>query len=143
MVSIEAILCDNCISETTRDGFRDAIADKFFKLKDSGELNLKNGFSIINSYDDNIIYCFGKEYSILLSHGRIMDDVNINFLEDTFYYKYNSKKKYEQCDEKIKKIVEMILNNLQNNNGYSKDMALEIIIYALTENIIEFEKILS
>jgi len=143
MVSIESILMKEKPTSSQRESFRDMIADKFFKMKDSGELDIQDGYSIINSTDDNLRFCFGQEYSTLLSHGRAMDGINVTLLEEAFYHKYNSKVKYEKCNDKLKKLVEMILNNLEKNNGYSRGMALETVIYALSEHIIEFNEILS
>jgi len=143
MTSIESVLCIEMLTTKQRESFRNMIADKFFKSKDSGDLDINDGHSIMNSENDNLIFCFSQEYSVLLAHGRVMDGINIQSLEEAFYYKYNSKNKYEKCEKKIIEVVEMILDNLENNNGYSRDMALETVTYALTEHIIEFEEILS
>jgi len=144
MQSIESILYSkNIASDEQCEDFRNSMAEKFFKLKDSGELKIGENNSIINSSNDGLKLCFAQEYSSLLSHNRVMDDININLLEEAFYYKYNSPSKYNKCTTRIREMVDMIINNMIKNNGYSKDMALETVIYALTEQVINFAEILS
>lgn len=143
MASIESILLHKKITMKQREDFRDGMADKFYKLKDSGELKIKEGFTVFSSSDDNFKFCFAQEYSALLSHSRLMEDIDINQLEEGFYHKYNSPARYKKCNESIRKLVEMVINNMVRNNGYSEDMALETIIYALTEHVIDFSEILN
>jgi len=143
MESIEKIIYGSVLSDDDSDKFRDIIADKFFKLKDSGDLKIKDNVSIINSRDDNFKFCFSQEYTLLLSYMKTIDNININLLEEAFYHKYNSKEKFDKCDKIIKNMVMTILNNMMKNNGYSEDMALETIIYALSERIIYFSEILN
>jgi len=127
------------------DEFRDEIANKFFKLKNSGELKIDDSKSVVSSKDDNFEFCFSLEHSKLLSHRKSMEGIDIEKLEDSFFLKLNSKKKYEQMAEKYPKITnltELIINNMCRNNGYSKEMALDTIVYALNNGTILFEEII-
>lgn len=143
MHSIESILISKNITSEQRDLYRDMIVEKFFKLKDTGDLKIKEGYSVINSFNDNLKFCFAQEYSSLISHGRVIEDIDVALLEEAFYYKYNSKSKYNKCDSKVKKIVDIIISNMIKNNKYSEEMALETIIYSLTERVLDFSEILT
>jgi predicted Ser/Thr protein kinase len=142
MESIEKVIASY---DSNAEDFRDEMANKFFKLQNSGELRIEEGKSVVSSRNDSFKYCFGLEASKLLSHRRSIEGINIDKLEDSFYLKLNSKDKYEKLGEShpnVVKTTEAVINNMCRNDGYSKEMALETVVYALTEDVIDFEEII-
>ncbi|GAF92238.1 unnamed protein product, partial [marine sediment metagenome] len=98
--------------------------------------------NIIMSSDDNFITFFIKEYKKLLSNARTNDSVNTEQLKDAFFYKQNDKIAYNKCDKKVIEMCEKIINNMVCNFSYSKDTALEAILYAFKHTIINLSTII-
>ena len=94
------------------------------------------------STDDNFINFFVKEHKKLLSNARTNDSVNTEQLKDAFFYKQNDKTAYKKCDEKVVEMCEKIINNMVCNFSYSKDTALEAILYAFKHKIINLSTII-
>jgi len=142
MKSIEKILCVECEASKDVDYFRNLIADKFFKAQSAGDLKIDDGSNVINSRNDNLTSCFSSEYTTLLSHRKIIDGINSNALENAFFLKFNQSSKYNGCSKEIQDMVENILNKMKENNKYSKEMALETVVYALSEEVVDFSEII-
>jgi hypothetical protein len=144
MKTIEKVIFEH--EEEYADVFRNEMADKFFKLQDSGELKIEDGKTVISSKNDNFKFCFSLENSKLLSHRKTIEGIDTGLLEDSFFLKLNSSDKYEKMKEdhpNVAKITETVIENMCNNNGYSREMALETIVYALSEDVVDFHKIIS
>jgi len=45
-------------------------------------------------------------------------------------------------DKRVKDLVEVVIMNMMKNNGYSRDMAMETIIYSLSNGIVDFSEII-
>ena len=139
MNSLEKILC----TENDRNLFRQEIAQKFLDLQSTGELILEPGKTIIASKNDNLLNCFAKEHSILLSHRKVDEKINPKSLRNAFFHKQNDLAKYETYPVEIRKFMENILRNMCERYRYSRSVALDTIVFALRKRIVDFEKILS
>ncbi len=122
---------------------RKEISQKFLDYQSSGELELEEAKNIISSRKDNILQCFAKEYSILLSHRKVDEEINPEQLRNAFFHKKNDPKRMSQYTPKIKNFVKNIIHNMNHRYGYSADIALDTIVFALRKNIIKFNEILS
>ena len=122
---------------------RQEIAQKFLDLRDRGELLLDEGKSVVSSRNDNLLACFATEYHALLSHRREMDGMDPELVRDAFFHKKNSPEKYKYLDESTRTFAETILGNLRNRFGYSSDIALDTVVFALRHDIIDFKRIIS
>jgi hypothetical protein len=139
MTSIERILAPSLLPEV----FRREVAERFLGMNDSGELALEEGKSVVSSRNDNFLSSFGQEYQKLLSHRRTIGDVNPEQLRDALFQKRMKPEKYETYDEKVRRYADEILVNMQRRFGYSKESALDTILFALRKHIIDFEEIIS
>lgn len=137
--SIERILAPN------RDpvAFRMEMAQRFLDMQASGELRLEEGRSLVSSQKDNLLSCFGSEYSRLLSHRKTVGEIDAEQLSDAFFHKKRSSDRYDKYSEKVRALVENILSNMGKRFGYSEAGALDTILYALRKNIINFIDIIS
>jgi predicted Ser/Thr protein kinase len=139
MVSIERILASSLLPEV----FRRDMAERFLEMYDAGELVLEEGKSLVGSRGDNFLAAFGQEYQRLLSHRRTVGDVNPEQLRDALFQKRMKPEKYDTYDEKVRKYADEILANMQRRFGYSRESALDTILFALRKHIIDFESIIS
>jgi len=139
MTSIERILAPSLIPEV----FRRDIAERFLELNDSGELTLEEGKSLVSSRTDNFLALFGQEYQKLLSHRRTVGDVNPEQLRDALFQKRMKPEKYDTYEERVRRYADEILVNMQRRFSYSKESALDTILFALRKRIIDFEEIIS
>jgi hypothetical protein len=139
MASIERILAPSVLPEV----FRREMAERFLDMNDSGELSLEEGKSVVGSRSDNFLTCFGQEYQKLLSHRRTVGDVNPEQLRDALFQRRMKPEKYEGYEERIRKYAEELLSNMGRRFGYSKESALDTILFALRKHIIDFEEIIS
>jgi len=139
LASIERILAPN------RDpvAFRMEMAQRFLDMQASGDLKLEEGRSIVASSRDNLLSCFGSEYSRLLSHRKTVGEIDAEQLSDAFFHRKRSSERYEKYNEKVKMLVDNILLNMGKRFGYSQPSALDTILYALRKNIISFVDIIS
>jgi predicted Ser/Thr protein kinase len=144
MDSIEKIINPNSDSDSNSiQEFRNSMFDKFSRFSESGELKINSKKTVINSSNDNLRSCFEKEYSKLLSHKKVLGGMSTEDFVNAFFHKMNSKENYKKCDKKTKEMVESVISNMVNNYGYSKEMALETIVYALKESVVNFNEIIS
>ncbi len=139
MESIESILKPRIRGV---EEFRKTLATRFLDAMHDNEINLKVNGNIIMSSDDNFVDYFVKEHKKLLSNARTNDSVNTEQLKDAFFYKQNDKDAYEKCEEKVTEMCEKIINNMVCNFSYSKDTALEAILYAFKYDIIKLSTII-
>jgi len=139
MASIERILAPSVLPEV----FRREVAEQFLDMNDSGELLLEEGKSLVSSRNDNFLSSFGQEYQKLLSHRRTIGDVNPEQLRDALFQKRMNPETYETYDERVRRYADEILANMQRRFGYSKESALDTILFPLRKRVIDFEEIIS
>ncbi|MBF0288477.1 MAG: hypothetical protein HQM14_11725 [SAR324 cluster bacterium] len=139
MLSLEKILC----SDSNYQLFRQEIAEKFLDLQSAGELVLETGKNLISSKDDIFLSCFAKEHALLLSHRRVDENINPELLKNAFFHKRNDPQQYEHHTPEIRKFAEAILTNMSQRFSYSREIALDTIVFALRKHIVDFHKILS
>ena len=139
MVSIEQILVPSSAAAL----FRREIAQRFLDLQSSGDLVLQEGRSVINSTGDNLLSCFGSEYTSMLSHRRTVEGIDPERLKSAFVQRRNSATGFEHCPKEIKNLVELVLKNMVARYRYSERNALDTIVFALRKEIIRFEEIIS
>lgn len=142
MESIENILMTR---SDKVDVFRQGIADRILNGMHRKDIVLTNdNGNIISSKneDDKILEFFIKEHKKLLSNSRTNDSINTEKLKDAFFYKQNDPAKYKKAEKKVKDMCEKVINNMVTNFGYSKDTALDAILYAFRNEIIELSTII-
>ncbi|MCP4295772.1 MAG: hypothetical protein GY786_09215 [Proteobacteria bacterium] len=139
MISIEKILSQLKQEKSTRL----EISQKFLDLQTNGELNLEEEKTIVNSRQDNLIQCFAKEFSLLLSHRKVDNEINPEQLKNAFFHKQNNKERFDQHSEKIVSFVHNIVQNMCQQYDYSSAIALDTVVFALRKEILKFEEILS
>jgi len=123
--------------------YRREIAQRFLELQNSGELMLEEGKSAIASRGDNLLTCFGNEYTHLLSHRRTIEGIDPERLKEAFVQKRNSPDDFETHSVEIKIFTQTVMNNMIKRYNYSERNALDTIIFALRKDIIKFEEIIS
>jgi len=138
LASLEKVL----IGSKDGKAFRKQIAQHFFDLAASGELKIDEGKTVITSVNDNLLACFAREYSCLLSHRKSVEGISIEQLRDAFFQKRNAPEKYKKYNSEIKELVEVILSNMVKRFGYSYPLALGTVVYALRKNVIDFSIII-
>ena len=76
-----------------------------------------------------------------------MEDINPEILRDAFFHKRelrdNYVDNYSKYSENIKNFVETILDNMVTRFKYSRQIALDTVIFALRKDIVDFSKIIS
>ena len=139
MASIEQIL----VPASGAALFRREIAQRFLDLQSSGDLVLQEGCSVISSTDDNLLSCFGSEYTSMLSHRRTVEGIDPERLKSAFVQRRNAADAYESSPKEIKNLVGLVLKNMVSRYRYSERNALDTIVFALRKEIIRFEEIIS
>jgi len=124
------------------EALRHELAQKFLDLQDDGELQIPDGKSVVSSEDDNLLHCFSKEYTTLLSHRKAVEGISPETLCEAFFHKRNDPKKYRRYGEEIIELVETIIKNLTSRFGYSRDIALDTVVFALRHNVVDFAKMI-
>ena len=123
--------------------YRREIAQRFLELQNNGELTLEEGKSVVSSRKDNLLTCFGNEYTHLLSHRRTVEGIDPERLKEAFVQKRNSPEDFDVYPFEIKQFISAILGNMTKRYGYSERNALDTIVFALRKDIILFEEIIS
>tara|TARA_R110002020_G_scaffold248845_3_gene462844 strand:- start:1281 stop:3812 length:2532 start_codon:yes stop_codon:yes gene_type:complete len=141
MRNIESILIPLRSNDMSIRNFRKDISQKFLTKCDSKLIEL-NSKLIFESTNDGLIKQFTKEYKTLLSNRRVKDDIDPEALKNLFYIKQNNKKDYINNKNDTKAYCEKIINNMIVNFGYSENTALEAIIYALDNKVIDLNKLI-
>jgi len=138
MKTIETIL------EPERDVHqtREEMAEKFLDLQSSGEIVLEAEKTVITSKHDNLLQCFAREFSVMLSHRKVDDEINPEQLGSALFHKKNDPERLSQYSTKVRNFMTNILSNLNRNFDYSPQMALDTVIFALRYDIVKFEDIL-
>lgn len=139
MLSIEDILAQGGHT----NGIRGEMTQKFLSCQNSGELTIAANKSIVSSSNDNLLQCFAKEFSMLLSHRKVDEEINPELLENAFFHKLHDRERFDLYSQKIRGFVHNIIHNMCIRYCYSSDIALDTIVFALRKNIIRFERILS
>ncbi|MCA9784316.1 MAG: hypothetical protein KDC10_07375 [Calditrichaeota bacterium] len=139
MASVEKVLANT----EGAVAFRRKVAEKFLDLQNSGELRIAQNKSAVTSKDDNLLTCYAREYTTMLSHRKSAGDINISELEEAFYQKRNAPSKYHNYPATIRNMVESVLDNMVTRYGYSRKVALDTVVFALRKDIIKFAKIIS
>ncbi len=139
MTSIERILAPGVLPEV----YRRDVAERFLDMNDSGELSLEEGKSVVSSRSDAFLTCFNQEYQRLLSHRRTIGDINPEELRDALFQRRVKPEKYDTYEDKVRKYTEEILLNMNRRFGYSKESALDTILFALRKHVIDFADIIS
>jgi predicted Ser/Thr protein kinase len=122
---------------------RRELAQRFLDLHAKGDLVLEQGKSAVASRDDNVLLSFGQEYARLLSHRRAVGEIDAEQLVNAFFQKRRSPERYEAFSQEVRDFVETIILNMRRRFGYSKQSALETVIFALRKDIIDFAQIIS
>jgi len=122
---------------------RKTMARQFLYQLDKAELILESGKTVVNSHDDNLLECFSKEYTKLLSHRRAVEGISAEQLRDGFFHRSYDRKKYDKCPEGIRNFIENVIGNMQRRYKYSEEIAVDTIIFAIRNNIIDFSKIIN
>ncbi|PCI30429.1 MAG: hypothetical protein COB67_01925 [SAR324 cluster bacterium] len=139
MLTIEEILTQGRQGNAPRT----EIAQKFLDYQNSGDLALEQDKTIISSRNDNFLQCFAKEFSLLLSHRKVDEEVNPELLKEAIFHKQHDPERFEQYTPKIKNFLQNIIRNMCRRYNYSPEIALDTIVFALRKQIVQFEKILS
>ncbi|MCM8530953.1 MAG: hypothetical protein NE330_07320, partial [Lentisphaeraceae bacterium] len=122
---------------------RKEMARKFLYLLDKNELILEKDKHVFTSSEDNLLDCFSKEYTVLLSHRRSVEGLSANQLMDAFFFRSYDTKKYDKCTAELKGFVETVIRNMHSRYGYSEEIALDTIIFAIRNDIVDFEEIIN
>jgi predicted Ser/Thr protein kinase len=138
MESMERVLDESKTVE-----YRSIIADKFFVAQENEEITINKDKTILNSTDDGLVKVFSAEYNKLISHRIMVDTVDAEKLTEAFYYKNNKSEEYKHVGEAVVKLTETIVKNMVEKYNYSEEIALETIIYALKNDIVNFHKIIN
>lgn len=121
---------------------RKEIIQKFLDLQSGKDLAIEDGKNLVSSKNDNFISCFAKEYSLLLSHRKVEDNIDPEKLYDAFFIKKNNNATVNQVEPQITEFMLKIIDNMVRRYGYSSEIALDTIVFALRKKIINFKKIL-
>lgn len=140
MDSIEVVLAE---AGEEMIELRKQLSRTYFDAIDSGRLKLETGKSVINSRKDQFLKCFEKTYEKLLSHRRVEDGLDGRDLAKAFYHKRYSPDEYLRTEVEVRHFTETILNNMVKHYAYSTKIALDTIVYALRQKIIDFSSILN
>lgn len=137
--SIEAILAPG------RSGiaFRNEIAQRFLDLQASGELTLEPGKSVVASRRDNVLTAFAAEYERLLGHRRAAGEVDAPKLVEAFFKKKREPEAYAALDPRVTEFAENVLRNMSRRFGYSKQSALDTVLYAVRKGVVDFRDIIT
>ncbi len=139
MASVEKVI-------STSEGavtFRRKVAEKFLDLQNSGELGIPQDKTAVTSRQDNLLACFAREYTTMLSHRKSAEDINVTELEEAFYQKRNAPAKYQGYASKVRNMVESVLDNMVVRYHYSRKIALDTVVFALRKEIVDLGDIIS
>lgn len=137
--SIEAIL-----HPYDSDGERRReMAQKFLDLHSSGEITTDPNKPIIASRDDNVLSAFSAEYTELLSHKKTVEGINHEALRDAFFQLQTSSDEMVNLAPEVRTQVETVLKNLTERFEYPREIALDTVVYALRNEVIDFGGILA
>jgi len=139
MESMEAILFAGEASESSRK----QMAQKFLDLQSTGEITTSESKPIIASRNDNLLTGFSNEYTNLLSHRKSSEGINPTDLRNAFFQKRTEPKEYEKRPTELRAQVETILTNMVGRFGYSDEIALDTVLYAIRKEIIDFNTLLA
>jgi len=123
--------------------YRREIAQRFLELQSNDDLILEESKPVATSRKDNVLECFGNEYTHLLSHRRTVEGIDPERLKEAFVQKRNAPDDFKSCQQPIKNFVQNVLANMTKRYGYSERNALDTIVFALRKDIIRFEEIIS
>ena len=121
---------------------RKEIIQKFLDLQSGNDLVIEDGKNLVSSKKDNFIPCFAREYSLLLSHRKVEDNIDPEKLYDAFFIKKNNNNNLNQVEPQISEFMTKIVDNMVRRYRYSSEIALDTIVFALRKNIVDFKKIL-
>jgi hypothetical protein len=139
LVSIEQILAP----ERSPEDFRREIAQRFLDLQASGELTLEDARPVISSRRDEVLATFSSEYARLLSHRRTTGEIGAEQLTEAFFQKRRDPDKYEALPRTVRDFGETIIMNMERRFHYSKQSALDTILFAIRKEIVDFSMIIS
>ncbi len=122
--------------------YRKEIAKKFLELQSSGEIQLEEGKTVMNSRADTVLTCFHNMYAALLSHRRSVDGIDAENLTNAFFHKKNNPSAYQGYSPEIRGLVETILANMIRRFNYTEAIALDTIVFALRKKIVDFAKMI-
>ena len=121
---------------------REEMAAKFLDLQSSGEIVLEADKTVITSRNDSLLQCFAREYSVMLSHRKVDNEINPEQLSNAIFHKKNDPERLSQYSTKVRNFMTNILTNLNRNFDYSPQVALDTVIFSLRKDIVRFEDIL-
>ena len=125
------------------DEFRDDVAKRYLEFSNNGELGLEPGKSAVSSRSDNLLSCFAQEYSRLLSHRRTVGNVDPEKLKEALFNKRMSEAEFNRCDVQVKAFAAEIIDNMARRFSYSREGALDTLLFALRKNVVDFSDIIS
>jgi PrkA serine protein kinase C-terminal domain len=123
--------------------YRRKLAQKYLDLHSSGEITTDPEKSLISSRNDNLLSAFSDEFTALLSHRKSIDGIDPETLRDAFFQRQNSAKKYQKMPAPIRAQVDTILKNMVTRFNYPESIALDTVIYAIRNHIVNFNEILA
>lgn len=139
METIENILCPG----DDRDAFRKECSQAYFEFTDSGKLKIESGKNLMSSSKDTFLRCFEKEFNNLLSH-RITDgNIDGTLLSKAFFHKRYNPEDYLKLEPETRTFTETVLHNMTKRYGYSNKIALETIVLALRDKIVDLTQVLN
>lgn len=139
LASLERVLAP----ERGSDEFRREMAARYLELSNSGELVLEDGKSAMTSRNDSLLSCFEQEYSRLLSHRRTLGDVDPEKLKDALFQKRMSTEEFGRSEEQVRKFADELITNMARRFSYSREGALDTILYSLRKNVVDLSQIIS
>lgn len=143
MRSMEEIIVPR-VMKTRITTFRKNICKKFSSKCDEGLINVKgkSGKNLINSWDDGFIDQFSSEYNALLSNKKVVSDINGEDLKNGFYIRQINMNDYKKLPKNIQTFCDTVVRNMVEKYNYSDNTAIEVIVYALNEYVIDLEKLI-
>ncbi|MEN9360772.1 MAG: hypothetical protein RL095_2307 [Verrucomicrobiota bacterium] len=121
---------------------RREIAKKFLLLQDRGDIRCSNNGPAIARKDDGLVTAFSVEYTRLLSHHRAVEGLSPEQIRDAFFHRSSDPEKYARCADKVRDFVETFINNMGARFGYSEEIALDTVIFALRRNIVDLSEVI-
>ena len=122
---------------------RREVAQRFLDMHSAGDITSDPDKPIIASRDDNLLSAFSAEYNALLSHTKSVEGIDHEALRDAFFQMQSSPRKYKKVSDEIKVQVDTILRNMTERYNYPPEIALDTVIYAIRNDVIDFSEILA
>ncbi len=120
---------------------RQELAQRFLDLQAAGELVLEEGKTAVASRQDNLLSAFAAEYGRLLSHRRVAE-AGADQLTEAFFLRQRAPERYARCPREVRDLADTVILNLERRFGYSKQCALDTVVFALRKGVVTFSDII-